>query len=158
MMVMEREAQADYGKPATEQAWIFQINPDVFDITELIAGDEAEWPLRQHAKDVREGDQVIIWLSGKKAGIYALATVLTDPSPVENTLEQQVRWGGHRSGKVPPATVMIQYNRVFSDTPFLKTSLVNHALLKDLRVIRLPRATNFAVSADQWASVRAMIG
>ena len=157
-MVMERVAFADYGKPVEEQVWVFQVSPDVFDIAELIQDDTAEWPLRQHAKDVREGDKVIVWLSGKRAGIYALGTVLTDPQPVENTLEQQVRWGGHRSGKVPAATVLIQYDRIFSDAPFLKTSLQEHALLRDLRVIRLPRATNFAVSADQWAAIRALIG
>ncbi len=41
--------------------------------------------MTRYAKDVAPGDGVLVWVSGKEAGIYALAEV-TEPAQVLNQL------------------------------------------------------------------------
>jgi hypothetical protein len=154
----ERERTAEDGAEAGgEQVWIFQANPGSFDTDDLVEGAEGDWPLRQHAERVRSGDTVLIWVCGKRPGIYALGTAVSDPVPLENTLEQQVRWSGHRSGKVPPAQVRVRYDRVFSGAPISRERLLAHEVLKNLRIVQQPRATNFEVGRDHWLALRELL-
>jgi hypothetical protein len=66
------------------QTWLFQCNPDRFDIDGFLASQPAEtnWLVRQHPKQIAPGDQVFIWRaigSGSRqvSGIVAEAEVLT---------------------------------------------------------------------------------
>lgn len=65
---------------STRRTWIFQGNPDKYRLENALQNEKEEWwNLNQHAKSVRTGDRALIWISGEKAGIYAIGSVLTDP-------------------------------------------------------------------------------
>lgn len=64
---------------ATRSAWIFQSNPEHYDLPGALAEfDEIAWVVHQHANDIRIGDTVYLWEAGDNAGLLATATVLTE--------------------------------------------------------------------------------
>ncbi len=66
--------------------WLFQGNPKYYRVLDGIR-DFEQMPqlVTRYAKDVAPGDGVLVWVSGKEAGIYALAEV-TEPAQVLNQL------------------------------------------------------------------------
>jgi MrcB-like, N-terminal domain/EVE domain len=67
-------------KESTRKSWIFQANPEYFNIDGAIAElDEVSWLVNQHAADIHEGDEVFLWRSGPQGGIVASGMVLTEP-------------------------------------------------------------------------------
>jgi predicted RNA-binding protein with PUA-like domain len=66
--------------------WIFQGNPDIFDIDEYVkqSTGEIRWLVRRYEAEIRPGDDVFLWRSkGKQStevsGIIAKAIVLSYP-------------------------------------------------------------------------------
>jgi hypothetical protein len=70
--------------PNTDKVWIFQANPQRYDILNALVDDELKddihWSVNQHKNDIKKGHLGIIWLSGKEAGIYVITEILTDPT------------------------------------------------------------------------------
>jgi len=59
--------------------WIFQGNPEIFDITRALRGGHLKsWKVAAHKDKIKPGDKVIIWQTGSKAGCYALAEVTSE--------------------------------------------------------------------------------
>ena len=60
--------------------WIFQCKTSAYEYDEAIIEDVLkEWNVKQHKKDIRKNDGVVIWFTGKNAGINAIAKVISDP-------------------------------------------------------------------------------
>ncbi len=58
--------------------WLFLARPRLLDIREALRKDSLRtFPVRTHAKSIRQGDRVIIWKPGQKGGCYSLAEVST---------------------------------------------------------------------------------
>ena len=75
--------------------WIFQGNPNRYDVLNALndneIGNTIHWLVKQHKNKIHKGHMVLIWMSGKEAGIYALARVECEPSlMVENQPEKKV--------------------------------------------------------------------
>lgn len=136
--------------------WIFQANPKRYDLLDFLArpstqpGIVDDWTLRQHAKDVSDGDTVLLWTAGAQAGIYAIGTVVG-----ESFMRPRQDW---EPEDAPPESPTIHYrlDRIL-DHSVLRRDLVNHPVLKDLSVIRQPQGTNFPVSEQQWEVLRPLI-
>jgi 5-methylcytosine-specific restriction endonuclease McrBC GTP-binding regulatory subunit McrB len=63
--------------------WIFQGNPKIFDFEAAMAdGSLDNFTISAHKDKIKVGDKVIIWLSGAKAGCYALAEITSEPQKV----------------------------------------------------------------------------
>jgi len=82
--VLAAASRAEVAPPAPQSAvakvWLFQANPEVFDVDRAIAEEpELTWVVRQYRKSVRKGDRVYLWRAGPEAGVIATATVLSDP-------------------------------------------------------------------------------
>jgi hypothetical protein len=48
---------------------------------------------------------------------------------------------------------MIRFTSKLLERPLLKTNLLQDLVLKNLLVIRAPKATNFKVTTQQWITV-----
>jgi len=60
--------------------WLFQSSPEVFRLKEALKADALQtFAVKAHKKSIKQGDKIIFWQSGKKAGCYALATIQSDP-------------------------------------------------------------------------------
>src|SRR5439155_3326680 len=77
-------------KDPSRRTWIFQANPEYFDIDGALSElDELSWLVNQHANAIHEGDQVFLWRSGAQGGVVAVGTVLTDSQELEFIPEEK---------------------------------------------------------------------
>lgn len=139
------------------RVWIFQSNPKMFDLREFLKKSDVDpeitdsWLLRQHVDDVADGDTVLFWVSGPDAGIYATGTIVGDSfvRPREN-------WEGDDA---PDESRAIGYrlDRSLLDHPVTRDDLIGDPILKDLRIIKQPNGTNFAVTNPQWEMLRKLL-
>lgn len=137
------------------RVWIFQANLNQYRVLESLRLEKEElWNLRQHAKDVQVGDRVLIWISGKLAGIYALGTVCTDAVIRPDSVSGISYWISKRDGQRPMARVLVHYDKIFTDKPLLKTFIQCDPALWNLKILLSPRGTNFTVSEEEWLAIQ----
>ncbi len=61
------------------QYWLFQSNPGVFQLREALKADAVQThAVITHKKKIKQGDKAILWQTGKNAGCYALATIVSE--------------------------------------------------------------------------------
>lgn len=138
----------------TRRTWLFQANPARYRIEDSLRQEGGElWNLMQHADKVREGDRVLIWISGAQAGVYAVGTVLGDPEMQADSPEGQAYWTNAKDGTRLRQRVPVRYDRSLADRPLLKAYLVHDPELDGLAVIRQPRGTNFPVTDAEWSAI-----
>ncbi|WP_133148044.1 MrcB family domain-containing protein [Mycobacterium lehmannii] len=139
------------------RVWIFQAHPRRYDLVGFLEqpstqpGSVDAWALRQYAKEINDGDTVLLWSAGEKAGIYATATILGSPF---NRPKQS--W---EDADAPDSSLAINFRleHLLVDKPVLRQDLLNHPVLKDLSIIRQPTGTNFPVTEEQWRALRPLV-
>lgn len=86
------------------QYWLFQANPKIFRLKEALRAEViTSFAVKSHQQSITVGDKVILWQTGKTAGVYALATVTSavdffEIEPIERSFFQVV----------PPKTKRVQ--------------------------------------------------
>lgn len=136
--------------------WLFQGNPKYYRVIDGIRDfEQMPWLVTRYAKDIALGDGVLVWVSGKEAGIYALAEV-TEPAQVLSQLPDRKYWTD-ASRAVDKAQAMIKFKQKLLERPLLKINLLLDPVLKNLLVIRAPNATNFKVTPEEWQRVRELL-
>lgn len=147
--------------PATSQTvqlrptWIFQANPRLYQIEQSLQVEQEElWNLRQHQRQVQLNDRVLVWISGKRAGIYAVGTVRTSPVIEADSPKGIGYWNDKRQGYRPIARVLVRYDRVLLDRPLLRDFLLCDPALWNMSIFRNPRGTNFTVTEAEWQAIK----
>lgn len=151
------EQQWKNPSPRTKRVWIFQSNPDLFDLREFLRRPEVgpgttdTWLLRQHAGEVADGDTVLLWVAGPDAGIYATGTIVGD-----SFIRSRQSW---EPDDAPAESRGIGYrlDRSLLEHPVLRSDLLNNPTLREMQIIRQPNGTNYAVTSPQWEALRALI-
>lgn len=64
-------------------AWVFQGNPEKFDLDDYLARypELIYWRTPRYAKNIAVGDVAFIWRSGVNAGAVAWGEVVEEPTP-----------------------------------------------------------------------------
>ncbi|MFA9431460.1 EVE domain-containing protein [Egicoccus sp. AB-alg2] len=132
------------------RAWIFQANPDRFDIDGALAVlDRIRWRVPQHAGAVRVGDSGLVWRSGREAGIVAVASVETPP---QETSPHPDELPFDRS-EVSDVTTHVTL-RVMPCAFVPKAVVASLPQLADHQIITAPMGTVFPLDEKQWSAVR----
>ncbi len=72
--------------------WLFQGKPKYYRILDALRDfDEMYWPVTLFSKEIVAGDGVLVWMSGKEAGIYAVAEVI-EPAHISDQLLDLNYW------------------------------------------------------------------
>jgi predicted RNA-binding protein with PUA-like domain len=130
-------------------AWLFQSNPDLYDIRGALRSlKEQVWSVRRFADEIRVGDPVYIWESGRHGGIVGLAEI-SEPARLLPEPEEQLpfakdpaAFAGYRLRarlkvvKVVEPVIARQY-------------IVSRYDLASMTVLLYPRGTNFRLSGQQ---------
>lgn len=59
--------------------WVFQGNPKIYDVYSALKDNAVKtWNVKAHKDKIKIGDKVILWVTGKQSGCYALAEVESD--------------------------------------------------------------------------------
>ena len=141
--------------------WIFQGNPKMYNFlnpTENIK----EWNVTAHTEKIEKGDKVIIWISGKNRGCYALAEVITDKPKITGVSKDVHLWNEeNKAGAKKKREDKYAYK---CGIKFIVDLFDKPLLWKDMRTIRGLenlkvgyRGTNFSATKEEYEIISELI-
>jgi MoxR-like ATPase len=136
------------GLVAPNRTWIFQANPEFYDLRQATKDlNQDTWLALEHKGDIHTGDRAYLWTSGPEAGIVAVAEILDEVSerPIAEQSRPYVKEPGKFLGVQPRVSVRIVKP---VDPTLMRKDLLNYPELKDLSILKQP-GTNFPVSASE---------
>lgn len=125
--------------------WIFQCNPDMFDLVKAL--DEYlvdTWTVSTHKDKIKEGDKAIIWMTGEESGCYALADVMGAPEIIDQSKDDHL-WKENRKSDTK---VRIEITHNFSERPILKSKIADIKSLSSFKGGN--QGTNFQSSKEEY--------
>lgn len=143
--------QLAFENPTTNY-WLFQCNPADYDFEKAVNNDLLKyWTITAHKEKIKPKDKVILWLSGKDAGCYALAEITSEPE-FEETQKDRELWKtipkeGLRAG------IKVTHN--LTSSPILWQNIKSNQVFKNLNVGL--RGTNFVATQDQYNTLLKMV-
>lgn len=143
------------GKPAAEAGayWLFQSNIKTLRLRDALRVESLySFPVRAHADRIKAGDKAIIWQTGKAQGCYALATVLTDPAPMEIMPEEKPFY---EHGPEPELRVELRIDYNLWNRPVTEKMLGNSKVF-DSFYAGLP-GTNYRATPEQFGAIAALV-
>jgi predicted HNH restriction endonuclease len=135
------------------RTWIFQGNPDLFDIDGYLATWPAEvhWSVTRYANEIQSGDQVFLWRNKGKsgvAGVIAEARVIGTPTLLDDDEESKPFWIGEQTSS-QKIRATLQLVRVANAKEMLKRDwLEEDPILFDLPNIKMASGTNFKITPE----------
>jgi len=128
------------------QFWLFQINPKIFQLRAALRADSLlTFAVKSHQNKIKIGDKVIIWQTGKAAGVYALATVASEVVDMEIPSVEKVYYQ-----VVPERTkrVKLDINYNLCNQPITKEILKSELYFEKLYTGL--SSTNYQASKEQY--------
>ncbi|HAP69434.1 MAG TPA: hypothetical protein DCR04_06870 [Flavobacteriales bacterium] len=125
--------------------WIFQGNPKLFDFKTALQNEVLDdWTVSAHKDKIKPGDKVILWITGDKAGCYALAEVTSKPHAKQKSSDDHL-WKVEDKSELK-TDIKITHN--LAETPILKKKIDKIEELKGLKVGN--QGTNFASTETEY--------
>lgn len=148
--------------PTSEKTWIFQANPQRYDITNALAddeiGNEMHWSVNQYATIISKGHIGIIWLSGNEAGIYAIAEIMTDPKMLNENEAEKKYWTDSADKVGEKLRVKLKIIKNLLKFPLTRETIKNTKELEEMSILKRPWAgTNFPVTTEEWNKIKQLI-
>ena len=138
--------------------WLFQGNPKYYRILDAIRElEEMPWLVTRYGQQITVGDGVLVWISGKNAGIYAIAEI-SEPPKILTEIPDADYWIDKTRFREDKPHVKIRLLRKLLGQPLRRFELKFDQILKDLLVIRAPNSTNFKVTPEEWERVYQLKG
>ncbi len=131
--------------------WIFQCNPNAFDIETAIKENILEtWTVSAHKDKIKSGDKVILWITGRNSGCYALAEVTSEPQIIEHSKDSHL-WKTQDKNPLK-ARIKITHNLI--DNPITSEEVRRNKDLADLKVGN--QGTNFSATKKEYNQILEM--
>ena len=153
----EFEALEALFPPDRRRSWIFQANPNIYDLTAALGElSEIHWSVKQHLDDIHAGDKIFLWESGPNAGVLAVAHVLTEPAIVREDERETKFYRDRERYEEEVPRVRLQIEEVLPKR-IARETLMAHHVLSSLSILRAPQGTNFPVTLEQAEALEALI-
>ncbi len=138
----------------TNNVWIFQANPNRYDILNALAdneiGKEKHWLVNQHKNEISTGDIGLIWLSGSEGGIYALSQITSNPEMLIPSEKEEKYWIDSDDKNKERLRVKMELKLNLLNNPITKEDLRKTAGLENLSIFKQSQGTNFRVTRSEW--------
>ena len=124
--------------------WLFKTEPNEYSYNDLDQEKKAVWDgvsnnlALKNLREVRLGDEVLIYHSGDEKAIVGIAEAITDAYPDPNEADEKV------------VVVNLKSKRRLS-RPLTLAEIKAIEALSDFDLVRLPRLSVMPVSPDQWS-------
>lgn len=127
--------------------WLFQGNPKRYPVLDHLLEDEqfVGWSVTRYLKELAEGDKAVLWVSGKRAGVYAIGTVLGSPElgPADD------EWIDPAERRMQAYFCPLHWEENLVDRPILKVDLLAAGGFDHAQIIRQPWAGNPMILTDE---------
>lgn len=131
------------------QGWIFQGNPDKFDVLNYIKDlGKKDWAANQNREKMRYNDKVYFWKSGENAGIYGCGNLAGRPQK-RNESDPEKEFGDWK--------VDIDVNRYLGDDYITRDKFKSRELLAKNRIITNPQGSNFILTKEEVDEIEDLI-
>jgi len=128
--------------------WIFQGNPNVFDFETALRNEIlSDWTVSAHKEKIKVGDKVIVWITGRKSGCYALAEVTSELHKKTSSPDDHL-WKNEDKSSLKVG-IKISHNLI--DNPILDKTIKAVEELKNLKVGN--QGTNFSASEEEYQAL-----
>tara|TARA_B100001093_G_scaffold519300_1_gene607659 strand:- start:319 stop:3339 length:3021 start_codon:yes stop_codon:yes gene_type:complete len=145
--------------------WIFQGNPKVFDVVKYINNAASHnWSVGSHKDKIKIGDKIILWVTGKNAGCYALAEVTSKLYLEANKSEERIYYSdyAHKKydfdntyGKKLNQKIDIEITHNISHDPISKEQIKRNKSLSEFKGGN--QGTNFSSKESEYNAILNMI-
>ncbi|MFW9973320.1 MAG: AAA family ATPase, partial [Candidatus Odinarchaeota archaeon] len=128
--------------------WIFQSNPEKFDLEKAIRELEKDvFLVNQYKSEIRKGDKILFWISGVDAGIIGYGDVLTNPKVLEQNPEA-LKYVKNDDFNEKLLRVWVSYNEI--KPKILKLDLQEYYpdITEKMSIFKNPRGTNFPIDKE----------
>jgi len=133
--------------------WIFQGNPERYDILNALAdkeiGNSIHWLINQHKNDIKKGHIALIWMSGKDSGIYAVARIETEPMMLDEPRAEKRYWLENEKCEAVNRVKLTILKRLINN-PLPRKKLLKIPELSSLSILKQVQGTNFPVRDKEW--------
>jgi hypothetical protein len=140
--------------------WVFQGNPNRYDILNALSdkeiGNTIHWLVNQNKNRIHKGHMALLWMSGKEAGIYALARIECEPCPMQEGKAEKKYWLNTGENDVE-TRVRLSILKRLVNKPVLKTELLKLPELSKLSILKQFQGTNFPVRDSEWKLISQLI-
>ena len=138
----------DYREP---NYWIFQGNPSVYNITKALQAEHVKsWKVAAHKDKIKNGDQIILWQTGKEAGCYAFAEVISKVDVFEEEQEETSYYIDPSNGSLTDR-VKIKITNNLADDPILWKDIKEDPAFKSFKAGN--QGTNFSASKEEYETL-----
>jgi hypothetical protein len=146
------------------RTWIFQGNPDDFDIDSYLAARPSQvvWLVTRHAGEIMPGDRVYLWRnqgqSKAVAGVIA-ETIVTEAPILRGEDAEAVAFWRETSERstAPQIRAGLRLVRVASSREVLRRDwMLEDPVLKDLPNLKMQAGTNYRLSPEQAGRLDAL--
>ncbi len=136
---------------ASSNYWLFQGNPSIFDIEQSLKDETlTTWRVNAHKDRIKPGDKVILWASGNKRGVYALAEIESDVYEDEvNEVEAPYYFDKPDDDAFDQVRIRITHN--LANDPISYDQIKNVEELKDLNIGN--QGTNFSATKEEYEAL-----
>jgi Effector-associated domain 10/Protein of unknown function (DUF1257)/EVE domain len=136
-----------------KQYWLFQGNPKYYRVMDCIRDlEQVYWLVTRYSKEIKVGDEVAIWISGKKAGVYAFGEII-EPVKVLKEVPDKDYWIANKKSVPYGERVLVNFTEKMLSSPLLREQLTNDFILRYLSIIVSASGTNFKVTEEQWQRI-----
>jgi hypothetical protein len=157
-------ADQEGGAGQSKKVWIFQANPDLFDIDRYLGlTKRILWTVRQAhlAPAMEPGDRVFLWRAGGKskepAGVLASGWLQEAPSmQLEDPVAVPLWKSPERLGRAVRVPIAIDRVATGSQEMVRREWLLRDPGLENLRILKLAGETNYLLEPGQGARVEAL--
>lgn len=128
--------------------WIFQGNLKIYNVVGALNDNVLKtWSVKTHKDAIQIGDKVILWVSGNKAGCYALAEVTSDVFEAKDDESEMRYYVDSRTNEIG-SRVSIKITHNLSANPILKDQIQG---IKDLSSLKAgSQGTNFKATKIEY--------
>ncbi len=136
---------------ADRKYWIFQCNPKKFAFQRAVQDGirHFTWKVSAYWQQIRPGDKVIIWMTGKEGGCQALGTVCSEVGRYPLLEQEKSYYLEDQPQEIKGCQIELDY--VFDAPLITKRMIRDHPVLALMRVGY--RGTNFTATLEQYEAI-----
>ena len=147
-------------------AWIFQGNPNQFDLDDYLSRypQLIYWRTNRYIKDISIGDHVFIWRAGSEAGAIAIGQIVETPIPAHSVKHSEALgndvWRAIEANpdELKTGIKLTEIRLAADEGMVLRGAVKDEPALNSSAIITVPNGTVFRLTARESASLERLWG